>query len=30
MTSQETIDFVEDIVKIILFRWDTIPLDMKA
>ena len=27
MTSQETIDFVEDIVKIILSRWDT--LDMK-
>ena len=29
MTSQETIDFVEDIVKTILSRWDTIPLDMK-
>ena len=29
MMSQETIDFVEDIVKIILSRWDTIPLDMK-
>ena len=27
MMSQETIDFVEDIVKIILSRWDT--LDMK-
>ena len=29
MMSQETIDFVEDIVKTILSRWDTIPLDMK-
>ena len=29
MTSQETIDFVEDIFKTILSRWDTIPLDMK-
>ena len=29
MTSQETIDFVENIVKTILSRWDTIPLDMK-
>ena len=27
MMSQETIDFVEDIVKTILSRWDT--LDMK-
>ena len=27
MMSQETIDFVEDIVKIFLSRWDT--LDMK-
>ena len=27
--SQETIDFIEDIVEIILSRWDTIPLDMK-
>ena len=27
MMSQETIDFVENIVKIILSRWDT--LDMK-
>ena len=27
--SQETIDFVEDIVKTILSRWDNIPLDMK-
>ena len=27
MVSQETIDFVEEIVKIILSRWDT--LDMK-
>ena len=29
MMSQETIDFVEDIVKTILSRWDPIPLDMK-
>ena len=29
MTSQETIDFVEDSVKTILSRWDTVPLDMK-
>ena len=27
--SQETIDFVEDIVKTILSRWDNIPIDMK-
>ena len=27
--SQETIDFVEDIVKAILSRWDNIPIDMK-
>ena len=29
MMSQETIDFVEDIVKTILSRWDNIPIDMK-
>ena len=29
MMSQETIDFVEDIVKTILSRRDNIPIDMK-
>ena len=29
MMSQETIDFVGDIVKLILSRWDNIPIDMK-
>ena len=27
--SQETIDFVEDIVKTILSGWDNMPIDMK-
>ena len=29
MMSQETIDFVEDIVKTILSRWDNILIDTK-
>ena len=29
MTSQETMNFVENIIKNILTKWDTIPLDMK-
>ena len=29
MTSQETMTFVENIIKNILTKWDTIPPDMK-
>ena len=29
MTSQETMNFVENIIKNILTKWDTIPPDMK-
>ena len=29
MTSQETMNFVENIIKNILTKWDTVPPDMK-
>ena len=29
MMSQETIDFVEDIVKTILFRWECLPVHLR-
>ena len=29
MASQETMDFVKDIIKNILSRWESLPLDMR-
>ena len=29
MTSQETIDFVKNIIKNILSKWESLPLDMR-
>ena len=29
MTSQETINFVEDIINYVLTKWDAMPFDMR-